>query len=244
MQIIYVDESQPSGSINYFIIALLVIKDIQSLRVIKYAIADLRKGKKKAIKGAQLVLKDKIEFVEKIKKADYEVYGLVFENCFQKTDGNFKSNVIGLLLNKNDSDAILSQLINEHEGKTYVVFDQHASFYKFLTDYYEGKFDYIQNSYKRSRHELMDNYIKCRENGQGMILQIKKPRIVERKDGNLIEGIVAVDIFANAIKKKYADDKDAIFNLFSCKIKSIQRITYQGGTLNVNSVISEKSLVV
>lgn len=238
MQIIYVDESQPRGSINYFIIALLAIKDIQSLKAIKQAITALQRGERKDIKGSRLKPKDRIEFTEKIKNSNYEVYGLVFENCFQETDGNFKSNAIRLLLDRNDSQTILSQVINLYNGSSFVIFDLHSSFYKFLTDYYEGKFDYIQNPDNRCQHELMDFYLNHHENRRSETLQMKKPRIVERKEGNLIDGIMAVDIFANAIKRKYADGCDEMLNLFSSKIKSIQHITSQGGTFSVETVYS------
>lgn len=237
MQIIYVDESQASGSINYFIIALLVVKDVQSLRIIKYVITDLQRGKRKEIKGTGLKQKNRKKFIEKIKEANYGIYGLVLENCFQDTDGNFKLNAIRLLL-KVDSQAILPQLISEYYGKTCVVFDHHTIFYKFITDYNEGKFNHIQKPEKRAEYELMDWYIDIHENRQGNASRMKESKIVERKKGHLIDGIMAVDIFANGIKRKYVDGCDDIFNLFSNKIKGMRHITYQGGTFSVETVYS------
>ena len=48
---------------------------------------------------------------------------------------------------------------------------------------------------------------------------------------------MAVDIFANGIERKYADDNDKIFNLFSSKIKCVQRITSDGATFFVETVL-------
>ncbi len=229
MQFIYIDESCSSGSTKYFVIALLVIKDTSSLKIIKRAIESLQKQTGKSeIKGSKLKEGLLESFVQTIDKAKYEIYAVVFHNCFEATDTNFKRNAIDLLL-KNNEPAILHKITNNDAEKSYVIVDEHTSLYKFIIDYNENKFNYIKDQNKRFHYDLMDYYIKIHEEKSHLIENTPLPSIVERKSSD-VQGLQAVDIFANSIKRKYADGMDKNFNLFSRNVKKIFAVTRVGYT--------------
>lgn len=218
VQNIYIDESGSPPKDKHFIIAVLLIKDIHSLKTIKNAIEDLQQTTKtQDIKGSQLSIEQKKHFIKKIHKASYEVWVPFDERIKIDFANNIDKNSL-VRLSLHYIKALLDNVIVSHHGLTNVIFDEHTLFYKSMTQPTDKNLADMSEQNK-DRHE----YIKMR---RWYILtkclpqNVPAPRMVEGKS-LYVKGLMAADIFANGVYRKRQKNDEEFYNLFKERVRII-----------------------
>lgn len=213
-QTIYIDEVGPAPDQTYFILTLLIVKDTESDVAIQKGIENLQKKHgKKEIKGSKLALTSKRNFFKNIETLNWEIVVVLFANNVFLSHKH-KESLIRLVLD--NSSFPLIEMIASCRDQTKIVFDEHTSFYKYLTPCDEKKFKLKgdeKDSYEYVNYRVYKRFLKRFGSPD-----VPVPCISEEKSSQH-KGLMAVDIFAYEIHKKYNCDQDEGFHLFKHKVK-------------------------